>query len=245
MSDSEVPNTAAPVVVDQEHETKQHQDDDDDDNAADGVVVGEQEKEEEEEEAQPFVESEVTAVTGTEQSSTTAAKQRPAAPFKDDAWIMDDAAAAAASSGQTGSSTKSPAKELLRPATEPKSTAPTTSGKPKAIAVLVGRVLGKLHIVVDAIETSRNFVLSHWLYCQAYVAVVLLLFGSYFLQTIKCYEALLRLGFLEKFGAHYGRVKAILETNKGQSGARKVSALRQQLRPHLGDIARTAFLCAT
>lgn len=262
MSDSEVQDTPAPVVVDEEQETKRQDNDD---------AVEQEEQQQEavkepqaavvaaaaststtatsagkkgEEEAQPFVESEVATATGTEQSSTTSAKQRATAPFQDDAWIMNDAP------GAERSSTKSPAKELLRPATEPKPSSSSTtpaSGQqpPKGITALVGRVLGKLHIAVDAIETSRNFVLTHWLYCQAYVAVVLLLFGSYFLQTIKCYEALLRLGFLEKFSAHYGRVKAVLETNKGQSGARKVSALRQQLRPHLGDIARTIFLCAT
>jgi hypothetical protein len=186
------------------------------------------------------------------------------ATLPDDAWVDESEPARLLRPVGAAATNATPAKAAAAAAAPPAAAAAvstTASGKGGkragvgGVAELLGRVMSKLHLVVDAIDKVQALVLLHVVVVQAYVAMVLLLFGSYFLQTIRCYEAISRLGFLDEFSRLYGRLKAVADANKADAGAgknniskghgNKASGVWLQLRPHVGEMARTTFLCAT
>jgi hypothetical protein len=194
-------------------------------------------------------------------------QQQPSLPLQDDAWVdapdpaklLRPVSTVAQSATIAAAKTAAPAAATTADAADAAAVAAAVGrkGKRASFGELLALVISKLHVVVDGIDKVQALVLQHVVVVQAYVAVVLLLFGSYFLQTIRCYEAVSRLGFLDAFSLLYARIKAVANANKAGAGAtknirnkghanhNKATAVWLQLRPHVGELARSVFLCAT
>ena len=101
--------------------------------------------------------------------------------------------------------------KILRAVSASKNDGPKTgNSKPlKGIAKVFAQVSAKVLALMPLVDKAGVFVSTYYDYLEAYVAVVLLLFGSYFINTTKTFETLLRLGFLPIFANLFMRVKKV------------------------------------
>ena len=131
-------------------------------------------------------------------AATTAATGSPKSPglsrrssLRDDAWIAEQPDDPAAEPPKilrpTGIRSRSAVPNAATQANE----APKGASK-QGLRGAAARLASKIHLVVGAIDKVSAFLVGHWEWCQLYVALVMFVFGSYFVQTIKCYEALVR-----------------------------------------------------
>ncbi len=91
-------------------------------------------------------------------------------------------------------------------------------------------------------EKVRVVVSANARHIEAYASVVLLVFGSYFVLTIRTYEVMLRLGFVSTFSSVLSEARQALQDAAGASGLDKFKALHKRLTPLAGRVARTGFV---
>ena len=203
-------------------------------------AAAEEEEEKDERAPEPAVEAE------TKTAGPTAPTARSVTPtvkptMEDDAWIKEERAASATATADFGA--------LRRRSSPKKKKAAQAAAKVGASVSKRGQkleqLLSKVTVLKPVVEFVHKHVVKQQLYLQAYIAIVLLCFGSYFQRSLKCYEVVVLLSAAGMFGS-LGALKSQLGevAQRAQDGAAYVHTL-QSLRVIFTNHAAALFVLAT